>query len=83
VWSPRRSALKNLHETVLDLMSPLDQKATSRRLVEKLASFSSGDVDLLELGQTPLRLQQADGTRHQFRLHPQWMELDRETGRLT
>jgi hypothetical protein len=48
---------ENLHEAILDLTSPQDQKATSRRLVEKLASLSSGDVDLLELGQTPVRLQ--------------------------
>ena len=72
----------DLREVIRDLMSIEDQEAASRRLVEKLVSFSSGDVDIVEIGQTELRLLQADGTRHQFRIHPQGMEVDRKTGLL-
>jgi hypothetical protein len=72
----------DLREAIRDLMSIEDREAASRRLVEKLVSFSSGAVDIVEIGQTPLRLQQADGTRHQFRIHPQGMEVDWETGLL-
>jgi hypothetical protein len=63
-------------------MSIEDQEAASRRLVEKLMSFSSGVVDIVEIGQAQLRLRQADGTAHQFRIHPQGMEVDRKTGLL-
>jgi len=70
----------DLREVIQDLMSMEDQEAASRRLVQKLVSFSSGDVDIVEIGQTQLRLLQDDGTCHQFRLHPQGMEVDWETG---
>ena len=63
-------------------MSIEDWAATSRRLVEKLVSFSSGTVDMVASGQTRLHLQQADGTRHQYSLHPQGMEVYWETGLL-
>ena len=72
----------DLREVIRDLIAIEDQEAASRRLVHKLASFSSGAVDLIEIGQKELRLQQADGTRHQFRIHPQGMEVDRKTGLL-
>jgi hypothetical protein len=38
----------SLREAMQDLMSVQNQRASSRRLVRKLMSFSSGDVDLLE-----------------------------------
>jgi hypothetical protein len=72
----------DLREAIRDLMSIEDQEAASRRLVEKLVSFSSGDVDIVEIDQTQLRLLQADGTRPQFRVHPQGMEVDWNTGLL-
>lgn len=72
----------DLREVIRDLMSIEDEEAASRRLVEKLVSFSSGDVDIVEIGQTQLRLLQADGERPQFRIHPQGMEIDRDTGLL-
>lgn len=72
----------DLREAVRDLMSIEDQEAASRRLVEKLVSFSSGDVDIVEIDQMQLRLLQADGTRPQFRVHPQGMEVDWDTGLL-
>jgi hypothetical protein len=46
MWSPRHSAPKNLHEAILDLMSPPKGHVTAA--CGKLASFSSGDVDLLQ-----------------------------------
>jgi len=72
----------DLREVIRDLMSIEDEEAASRRLVEKLMSFSSGDVDIVAINQTQLRLLQANGTRHQFRIHPQGMEVDRDTGLL-
>jgi hypothetical protein len=69
-------------EVIQDLMSIEDEEVASRRLVEKLLCFSSGDLDIVEMNQTRLRLLQADGRRPQFRLHPQGMEVDRETGLL-
>ena len=72
----------DLREVIQDLMSVQDEEAASRRLVEKLVSFSSGDLDIVEMGQTRLHLVQADGERPQFRLHPQGMEVDRDTGLL-
>jgi len=77
---PRDTPPTSLREAIQDLMSLQDQRATSRRLVQKLTSFSSGRVDLLEIDKAPLHLQQADGTRHRFRVHPQGMELDQGTG---
>jgi hypothetical protein len=71
-----------LGEAIKDFMSVKDHDAASRRLVEKLVSFSSGTVDILEIGQVPLRLTQADGACPQHRLHLQGMEVDRETGLL-
>jgi hypothetical protein len=70
----------DLREAIRDLMSIKDEEAASRQLVEKLVSFSSGDIDIVEISQTPLRLLQADGTRPHFRIHPQGMEVDRHTG---
>ena len=78
----RKRPPTDLREVIRDLMSMEDQEAASRRLVEKLVSFSSGDVDVVEIGQTRLRLLQADGTRYQFIVHPQGMEVDWETGLL-
>ena len=72
----------DLREVIRDLMSIEDEDATSHRLVKKLVSFSSGDMDIVEIGQTQLCLLQADGTRPQFRVHPQGMEVDRNTGLL-
>jgi hypothetical protein len=72
----------DLREVIRDLMSIEDKEAASRRLVEELVSLSSGDVDIMEIGQTQLRLLQADGTRPRFRVHPQGMEVDRDTGLL-
>lgn len=72
----------DLCEVIRDLMSLEDEEAASRRLVEKLVSFSSGDVDFVEIGQMQLGLLQADGTRPQFRVHLQGMEVDRDTGLL-
>ena len=72
----------DLREVIRDLMSTQDEGAASGRLVEKLVSFSSGDLDIVEMGQTRLRLVQADGRRPQFRLHPQGMEVNRDTGLL-
>lgn len=72
----------DLREVMRDLICMEHQEAALRRLVEKLMSFSSGDVDMIEIDQTQLRLLQADGTHHQFRVHPQGMEIDLETGLL-
>jgi hypothetical protein len=72
----------DLREAIRDLLSMEDRAAASRRLVEKLISFSSGMIDMGAIGQTQLRLLQADGTRHQYGLHPQGMEVDWETGLL-
>jgi hypothetical protein len=71
---------KDLREATLDLMSIKDQEVASHRLVERLLSLSSGNVEIFEIGQTPLRLLQADGKRPQFMVHPQGMEIDRHTG---
>jgi len=72
----------HLRKVIGDLRSIQNHEAASRRLVEKLVSFSSGELDIVELGQTRLRLLQADGRRPQFRVHPQGMEVDRNTGLL-
>lgn len=80
--APSGTPPTNLREAMQDLTSLQDRRATSRRLVQKLVSFSSEDVDLLEIDKIPLRLKQADGTLHRFRVHPQDMELDQETGLL-
>jgi Family of unknown function (DUF6454) len=68
----------DLHEVVRDLISIGDREAASRRLVEKLVS--PGDVDIVEIAQTQLRLLQAGGIRSRFRIHPQGMEVDGDTG---
>jgi Family of unknown function (DUF6454) len=72
----------DLRKAIGDLMSIQNHEAASRRLVEKLVSFSSGELDIVELGQTRLHLLQADGRRPRFRVHPQGMEVDRNTGLL-
>jgi uncharacterized protein DUF6454 len=77
-----KNSRTDLREAIRDLVSIEDQEAASRRLVEKLVSLSSGDVEIVELGEMQLRLLQADGTRHQFRLHPQGMEIDVDTGHI-
>jgi hypothetical protein len=75
-----KTSPKDLREAILDLMSIEDQEVASHRLVEKLLSLSSGNVEIVEIDQTPLRLLQADGKRPQFMVHPQGMEIDRHTG---
>ena len=50
----RKRPPTDLREVIRDLMSMEDQEAASRRLVEKLVSFSSGDVDVVKIGQTRL-----------------------------
>jgi hypothetical protein len=72
----------DLREVIQDLMSVQDEEAASQRLVAKLVSFSSGDLNLVEMGQTRLHLLQANGERPRFRIHPQGMEVDRDTGLL-
>jgi hypothetical protein len=57
-----------------------DREAASCRLVEKLLSFSSGDVDMVEMDQMQLCLHQTDRTRPHVRIHPQGMEVDGDTG---
>lgn len=71
-----------LREAIRDLLFIKDRAAASRRLVEKLTSFSAGMVDMVTLDQGQLRLLQANGARHRHRLHPQGMEVDWETGLL-
>lgn len=73
---------RDLRELIGDMSSSEDHEAVSQRLVEKLVSFASGDLDIVEIGQTHLHLRQADGRRTKFRIHPQGMEVDRETGLL-
>lgn len=70
----------DLREVIQDLISIGHKEAASSRLVEKLVSFSSGDVKIVKIIQTPLRLLLADGTRPHFRIHPQGMEVDAGTG---
>ena len=72
----------DLREVIGNPTSIEDHEAASNRLVEKLVSFSSGDLDIIEMGQTRLHLLQADGRRPKFRLHPQGMEVDRDKGLL-
>lgn len=69
-------------EVIQDLISIADEVAASRRLVEKLVGFSSGCLDIVEIGQRQLRLLQADGSRPEFRVHPQGMEINKHTGLL-
>lgn len=76
----RKSPPTDLREVIRDMMSMEHQDVASRRLVEKLVSFSSGDVDIAEIGQTHLHLLQTDRTRSYFRIHPQGMEVDQDTG---
>jgi hypothetical protein len=71
----------DLSEIIGDLTIQ-DHGAGSSRLMEKLVGLSSGDLSIVEMGQTRLRLLQADGRRPQFRVHPQGMEVDRNTGLL-
>jgi hypothetical protein len=70
----------NLGEVIRDLVTVGDKGTVQRRLLTKLASFATGDVDIIEIAQTRLRLRQADGTRPHFRIHPQGMEIDGHTG---
>lgn len=72
----------DLGEVIRDLMSIENQETASRRLVEKLVSLASGQVNIVEIGRAQLRFLQIDGTRHQFRIHPQGMEVDGDTGLL-
>jgi hypothetical protein len=78
----KRRPRPNLREAIRDLTSIKDHEAASGRLVEKLVSFSSGGLEIVEMAQTRLRLLQADGRRPQFLVHPQGMEVDRDTGLL-
>ena len=70
----------NLREAIRDLVTISDKRALQRRLSKKLVNFAAGDVDIIEIAQTRLRLIQSDGTRPQFRIHPQGMEVDCDTG---
>lgn len=72
----------DLREVIRDLTSIQDHEAASGRLLEKLVSFSAGDLGIVEMGQARLHLRQADGRRPEFRIHPQGMEVDRNTGLL-
>lgn len=76
----RKGLPTDLREAIQDLMRMKDHETALSHLVEKLLSFSSGAVDVVEIDQTRLRLVQADGTRHHFRVHPQGMEVDLKTG---
>src|SRR5262245_12810824 len=70
----------NLREAIRDLVTIGDKRALQRRLSKKLVNFAPGGVDIIEIAQTPLRLIQSDGTRPQFRIHPQGMKVDCDTG---
>ena len=70
----------NLREAIRDMVTIGDKRAVQRRLSKKLASFATGDVDIIKLAQSRLRLHAPDGTRPQFRIHPQGMEVDSNTG---
>jgi hypothetical protein len=70
----------NLREVISDLISLGHERAASRRLVEKLLNFATGEVDIVEIAQTQLRFLEADDTRPHFRIHPQGMEVDVVTG---
>jgi len=74
------SSSANLREVIRDLITVADKRAVQRRLSKKLISFATGDVDIIEIAQTRLHLIQSDGTRPQFRIHPQGMEIDCDTG---
>jgi hypothetical protein len=80
--SRREKPSGDLRGAIQDLMSIEDEEAASRRLVERLSSLSSHDVEVVEIGQTQLCLCDAEGARCRFRVHPQGMEIDRETGLL-
>lgn len=70
----------NLRDAIRDMVTIGDKLAVQRQLSNKLASFATGDVDIIKLAQTRLRLLQSDGTRPHFRIHPQGMEVDSDTG---
>jgi Family of unknown function (DUF6454) len=63
-------------------LSGMDQATASRRLLTALLNLSSCDVEIVEIGQTPLHLLRSDGTRARFRIHPQGMEIDAASGLL-
>jgi hypothetical protein len=73
---------RDLRAIIGDMTAIEHHEAASERLVEKLVSFSSGDLDIVEMGKTRLHLLQADGRRPKFRVHPQGMEVDRNNSRL-
>ena len=70
----------DIRQAIQDLIK--DEAAASHRLVDGLLSLSSRDVKIIELGETQLRLCEAGKSRSRFRIHPQGMEIDRETGLL-
>lgn len=76
----RKKPPTDLPEVIRDLTSMKDYEAQSRHLVQRIVSFASDDIGIVEIDQTQLRLLRADGTCCQFRLHPQGMEIDWETG---
>ena len=74
------SSSTNLRAVVSDLVAVADKRAAQRRLSKKLISLATSDVDIIKIAQTRLHLIQSDGTRPQFRIHPQGMEVDCDTG---
>lgn len=70
----------DLRQVMRDLITIKDEEAASRRLIEKLMNFSSGEIDFHEVGQTTLNLLQPDGKRPRHKMHPQGMEVDTHTG---
>ncbi len=80
--SDKKSSPTDLHEVIRDRVSMEDQEASSCRLLRKLVGFSSDAIEIVQIDQMPLRLLQAGETCCQFRLHPQGMEVDWETGLL-
>jgi hypothetical protein len=64
------------------LLSIKDEASATRRLVHRLLSLSSRDVEIIEIGETQLCLCEAGNPRSRFRIHPQGMEIDKATGLL-
>lgn len=72
----------DLFGAMQELMFTKDKGTSIGGLVSKLVSYSSSTVEVNELHQTRLSFLQTDGTAHHYRLHPQGMEVDLETGLL-
>jgi Family of unknown function (DUF6454) len=76
----RKTLSTELNEVIHDLVDVQGKQATSGLLVQKLLSFASTHIEFTEIAQTQLHLLNADGTRPHFRIHPQGMEIDGQTG---